>query len=159
MTTREELIGGFRMMIREGLRTTAVFGPEDWVYRVHDEDGGWNVKQVYCHLTATADITPGFIAAMSQTPEAQNTAAGLDVDAFNAQGIAAREGMSESELMEAFKASHEKLIEFVRGMPDEQLQQRRRFGAQEGPVADIMASALVLHGLSHIYHAQSRPLN
>ena len=159
MTTREELIDGFRMIVREGLRTTASFGPDDWSYQVHDEEGGWSVKQVYCHLTATADITPGFIAAMSQTPEGQNTAAGLDVDAFNARGIAAREGMGESELMEAFKTSHEKLIEFVQGMPEEQLQQRRRFGAQEGPVVDIMASALVLHGLSHIYHTTVRPLN
>ena len=61
--------------------------------------------------------------------------------------------------MEAFKASHEKLVEFVQGMPEEQLLQRRRFGALEGPVIEIMQSTLVLHGLSHIYHAQSRPLN
>jgi len=45
MTTRGELIEGFRMMTREGLRTTAHFGPEDWAYQVHDEDGG----STYCH--------------------------------------------------------------------------------------------------------------
>ena len=58
-----------------------------------------------------------------------------------------------------FKTAYEKLIEFVQGMPEEQLQQRRRFGQLEAPVVDIMQSVLVLHGISHVYHAQFRPLN
>ena len=159
MTTRDELIDGFRLILREGLRTTRDFGPDDWSYQVHDEGGGWTAKQVYAHLVATADITPVFVGAFSQAEEGQNTAADLDIDAFNAQGIASREGLDGTELMASFKASYEKLIEFVQGMSEEQLEQRRVFGAQNAPVAEIMDSALVLHGLSHIYHAQSRPLN
>ncbi len=159
MTSREELIEGFRMIIREGLRTMRGYGPDDWKDQVHDEEGGWTVKHVYCHLAATAEVTPAFIGALSQTPEGQDTAGSLDIDAFNAQNVAARESMSESELMEAFKTSHEKLIEFVQGMPEEQLQQRRRFGPVEGPVADLMDTVLVLHGLSHIYYAADRPLS
>ncbi len=157
MTTREELIDGFRMIIREGLRTTRDYGPDDWTYVVHDEEGGWTVNQLYCHLTGTADVLPGLVGALAQAQEGQNAGADIDIDTFNAKGVAAREELSESELMEAFKASHEKLIEFIQGMPEEQLQQRRRFGPYDGPLADIMASALVLHGLSHIYHAQARP--
>lgn len=159
MTTREELIDGFRMIIREGLRTTADFAPDGWKQQVHDEEGGWNVKQIYCHLAATADIVPGFIGALSQAPKEHDAAAGLDIDTLNAQGVADRESMSEQELMRAFKASHEKLIEFVRGLPEEQLEQHRTFGPLKGPVADIMATALVLHALSHIYHAADRPLS
>ena len=159
MTTREELIDGFRMIIREGLRTTAHLGPDDWKAVVHDEEGGWNVKQVYCHLTAIADVTPGLLGALSQTAEGEDAGANLDIDAFNAQNVASREGMSEAELMEAFEASHEKLIEFLQDVPDEQLQQRRRFGPVEGTVAEVMATILVLHDLSHIYHAADRPTN
>ncbi len=159
MTTREELIDGFRMIIREGLRTTAHFGPDDWKAVVHDEEGGWNVKQVYCHLTAIAEITPGFLGALSQTAEGEDAGANLDIDAFNAQNVASREGMSEPELMEAFKTSHEKLIEFLQDVPDDQLQQRRRFGPVEGTVAEVIATILVLHDLSHIYHAADRPTN
>ena len=159
MTTRDELLDGFRLILREGLRTTRDFGPDDWAYQVHDEGGGWTAKQVYAHLAATADITPGFVGAMSQAEEGQNTAANLDIDALNAQGIASREGLDGPELMAGFQASYEKLIEFVQGMPEEQLEQRRRFGAVEAPVAEIMDSALVLHGISHVYHAQTRPLN
>ena len=72
---------------------------------------------------------------------------------------ASREALDGPALMAGFQASYEKLIEFVQGMPEEQLEQRRVFGAQNAPVAEIMDSALVLHGLSNVYHAQSRPLN
>lgn len=158
MTTREELIDGFRMVVREGLRTTASLGPDDWKQQVHDEEGGWNVKQVFCHLTATVDALPAFAAMLAQAQPGENPGAGFDIDSFNAQGVAAREGMSESELMQAFKTSHEKAIDVVREMPEEQLQQQRRFGPLEGTVADIAATALVLHALSHIYHAADQPL-
>lgn len=159
MTTRDELLDGFRLIMREGERTTRDFGPDDWSYQVHDEGGGWTAKQVYAHLAATADIVPGLVGALSQAEEGRNTAANLDIDAINAQGIANREGLDGPELMASFQAAYEKLIEFVQGMPEEQLEQRRRFGVVEAPVAEIMDSALVLHGISHIYHAQSRPLN
>lgn len=156
MTTREELIDGLRMIVREGLRTTKDFGPDDWTYQIHDDEGGWTRKQIYCHLTATAELSPGLLAALANAPEGQDAGAGLDIGAFNAQQVAAREQMPEAELIEAFKASHEKLIEFVQDMPQEQLQQRRRFGALEAQVGDMMASVLVLHSLSHIYLASTR---
>jgi hypothetical protein len=159
MTTRDELIEGFRMIVREGLRTTRDFGPDDWSYQVDDEDAGWTAKQIYAHLAATADVVPVLVGALSDAEEGQNTIANIDVDAYNAQSIASREGLDGPELMANFQSSHEKLIEFIQSMPEEQLEQRRVFGAQHAPVAEIIDSALVLHGLSHIYHAQSRPLN
>lgn len=159
MTTRDELIGGIRMLIQEAQRTTARFKPDDWTYQVHDEGGGWTAKQLYCHLASTAEITPGFVSAMSQAAEGQNLAANLDIDAFNTQGVTKYAAMGSAELVGAVKTQYEKLIEFVKAMPDDQLQQKRRFGAMEGPVVDIMQTALVLHGISHIYNAQSRPLN
>ncbi len=159
MTTREELIDGFRMLVREGLRTTRDLTPEGWKAQVHDEEGGWTVHAIYCHLAATADIVPGFIGALSQAPKDQDTAANIDIDALNAQGVAGRTDLGGPELIEAFQASHEKLIEFVQGMPEEQLEQHRTFGPLKGRVADIMQTALVLHGLSHVYHAADQPQN
>ena len=157
MTTREELADGFRMILREGLRTTATFGPEDWQATVHDEENGWNVKQVYCHLAAVAEITPGFIGSLAQQGEGEDAAAGFDVDEFNAQAVAAKEKLSEPELVEAFKTLHEKLIQFIEELPEEQLTRQIRFGAVAGPAADVMETILVLHGLSHVYHAADRP--
>ena len=159
MTTRDELIEGLRMIAREGLRTTAGYGADDWAYQVHDEGGGWTVKQVYCHLTSTAEVLPGLAGALANAEEGQNAAASIDIDSFNAQGVAAREKLEESALLEAFSGAYDKAIEAVQALPEEQLQLRRRFGAIEAPVADLIETFVVLHGLSHVYHAQSRPLN
>ncbi|MCH8026145.1 MAG: maleylpyruvate isomerase N-terminal domain-containing protein [Chloroflexi bacterium] len=149
MTTREELIDGFRMIIREGQRTTGDFAPGHWTTRVHDEEDGWNVKQIYAHLTAVAEVTPGLLGALANAdeerpPDAETTP------------VAARAELSPEELMQAFESAFQKLIEFVQTMPEEHLEMRRKFGEVEGQVADIMSSVIVLHGLAHIYLASTR---
>ncbi|MDP3767267.1 MAG: maleylpyruvate isomerase N-terminal domain-containing protein [Dehalococcoidia bacterium] len=159
MTTRQDLIDGFQMIARQGTRVAEGFGPQDWSYQVHDEEAGWTVKHTYCHLTASAEVLPGLLGALSQAKEGDNAAAGIDINAFNAQSVAAREGMSEPELIQAFQTAHEKAIEVVQNLSDEQLQQRRRFGAIEAPVAELLDTFFILHGISHIYHTTSRPLN
>lgn len=159
MTTKQELIEGLRMIAREGERVTASYGPDDWAYAVHDEEGGWSVKQLFCHLVGTAEALPGIAGALSQAEEGQNIAANLDIDDFNAQGVSAREKMSTAELIQALKDAYEKAAEAVEGLPDDQLVQQRQFGQVKGSVADLIQTFVVLHGLSHVYHAQSRPLN
>jgi hypothetical protein len=158
-TTREQLIDGLRMVVREGLRTTRDYGPDDWQYLVHDEDGGWTVKKVYAHLAASAESMPGLISMMQQAPADQNPLAGFDLDAFNAQGIAAKEELGEAEVMTKFQEAFEKLAEFIKGLPDEQLQQVRRVGQITAPGVDLLQNIMVLHGMSHVYHAQFRPLS
>ena len=152
MTTRDELVEGFRMIVREGLRVTSTFGPSDWQRQVHGE-GGWDRKKIYCHLTAVAEITPGLVGNLANQSKGQDAAAGLDIDAFNAQLVAAKEQLSEQELMAAFRTAYEKLIEFIKTVPEEQLVRKVKFGAVEGPVIDVVDSVLVLHGLAHIYSA------
>lgn len=159
MTTREEIVDGLRMISREGLRTTSGFGPDDWGFTVHDEEGGWTTKQIYCHLTATADILPGLIGALAQAEEGKNIAGGMDINAMNAQAVEARQDLSDKDLIEAFAASYEKAVEAVQGLPEDQLQQKRQFGVLKAPVAELIDTFIILHGLAHVYSAQSRPLN
>ncbi len=156
MTTREDLIDGLKMIVREGLRTTATFGPDDWTYTVHDEENGWNTKQVYCHLTAIAEILPGMASQFAQAGDGVDAAAGIDVGAMNAQAVAAKEQLSEADLMQEFQVSHEKAIEFVTGMPEEQLQHTLRVMDIQAPLAEILDTLVILHGVMHIYHAQDR---
>lgn len=159
MTTRQELLDGVAMIIREGQRTTAAFGPNDWSYKIHAEEGGWTVKQIYSHLASTAEVMPMLVGALEQTGEGQNAAANLDVNQFNAQGVAQRESLSEKELLDAFKTSYEKAAEYLKTVPEEKLQMTRRFGQIEAPVAELIDTYFVLHALGHIYNCTSRPLN
>lgn len=154
MTTREDLIQGFQMILREGQRITSKFSPEDWKIQVHDDEGGgWNRKQVYSHVTAIAEIAPSLAPNLADLPEGGDAGAGIDINALNEQLVAAKNALSESELMDAFKAAYENLIKFVQEMPDEQLEAQTTFGAVSGSVADVVDSLIVLHGIAHIYGA------
>ncbi len=154
MTTRENLVDGLKMMIREGQRITSGFEPDDWKIQVHDDEGGgWNRKQVYCHVTAIGEIAPSMAPNLAAVPAGGDAGAGVDINAMNAQLVAAKEAMSESELMVAFTAAYEKLIEFVKEMPQEQLDAQTTFGSISGSVADVVDSLIILHGLAHIYSA------
>lgn len=155
-TTKQQLIDGFELIIREGLRTTGDFSPDDWNVAVHDDEGGWNRKQILCHVTATAEATPGLFGALVNGAEGQDAGAGFDIGAFNAQAVADREHLPAEELRAKFKSAFENLIEFTRNVPDEQLEQRRQFGDLEGNVGDMMSSLLVLHSLAHIYLSSIR---
>jgi hypothetical protein len=154
MTTRRDLIEGFQMIIREGQRVMSTFGPDDWKRAVHGEEDGWDRKQVYAHLAATAEIVPAFVGNLaSRGGDGQDAAAGFDINAFNAQQVARMEQLGEQELMETFKTAHEKLIAFVETIPEDQLEVPAKFGHVEGTVAEVMDSTLVLHALAHIYSA------
>jgi hypothetical protein len=157
MTTRDELVTGLQTVLREGVRVMSGFGPDDWSVKVLDEGGTWTRKQAYAHITATAEITPGFVGGMAKAAGA-DAMAGFDINAFNAQMVTAKEKMSGPEVMAAYKAGYEKVIEFVKAMPDEQLQAKAKFGRLEGQVGEIMDSVLVLHSMAHIYGAGGSPL-
>jgi hypothetical protein len=158
-TTREDLIDGLQLVLREGLRVTEGFGPDDWKKPAlgGDEDG-WDRRQVYCHLTALAEVTPGLVGNLANLQPGQDGAAGLDIDAFNAQTVAAKASLSEQDLMSAYKTGYEKLIEFVKTMPQDQLDREGKFGELEGKVADVMNGVLVLHSVAHVYGAGGSPL-
>ena len=157
MTTKAELIEGLRVVLREGTRVMSGFGPDDWKRPAVGDEDGWNRRQVYCHLTALAEITPGMAAGLANAAPGQDTAAGLDINALNAQMVAAKEKMAGPELMAAYKTGYEKLIDFVRAMPEEQLTRTAKFGELQGQIADIMDGVLVLHSIAHIYGAGGSP--
>ena len=158
MTTRDELIAGLRVVLREGMRVTSAFGPDDWKRPALGDEEGWNRKQVYSHLTALAEITPGFVGGLANAAPGQDGAAGLDINAFNAQLVASKAALSDQELLQAFKSGYEKLIDFVQAMPDDQLNRTAKFGALEGQLSDILDGVLVLHSVAHIYGAGGSPL-
>lgn len=158
-TSKADLVAGLQTVLREGNRVMGGFGPDDWKKPALDADvEGWTRKQVYCHITALAEVTPGFIGGLASAPEGTDGAAGMDINALNAQLVAGKEALSGAELQAAFKAGYENVIKFVEGMPDEQLAGQRKFGQIEGTLGDVMSGVLVLHSAAHIYNAGGSPL-
>ncbi len=153
MATREDIIQALELTVREGKRTTSLFAEGEWDAR---RDSGWTPRQVYCHLAATAKIVPQLGAGLANASEDTDIAGGMDINAMNAQAVGQMESMEPGQIMQAFETNYAELIDYVKNLPEEQLQAKRRFLSDSVPVADILASSIGLHGIHHVYEAYSR---
>ncbi len=155
MATREEIVAGLELTVAQAKRTTALFAEGEWGDK---RAAGWTPKQVYSHLASVAAIVPNLAQGLANAPEDQDITQGMDIDEMNAQSVAAMASMTPEQVMTAFEENYGKLIDFMRSLPDEQLNARRRYISDMVPVSDILASAIMLHGIHHVYEAQSRGL-
>jgi hypothetical protein len=153
MATKEEIIAGLELTISQAKRTTALFaeGEYDWKRAT-----GWTPKEVYAHLAAVAAIIPQMGQGLAAASEGTDIAQGMDINAMNAQAVGGMASMDFPQTMQAFEANYRKLIDYVKELPDEQMNQKRRFFSESIPVSDILANTVVLHGLHHVYEANSR---
>ena len=153
MATKQEIIEGLELTIAQARRTTALYAEGEW-----DGNGppAWAPREVYSHLASVAAMIPGFSQAMIAAPEDRDLVDGLDVNSMNAQAVGSMSSMTPEQVMQAFEANYRKLIDFVKSVPDDQLNARRRFASDPVPVSDIVGSNIMLHGLHHVYEAASR---
>jgi hypothetical protein len=153
MATKEEIIAGLELTISQAKRTTSLFaeGEHEWKRAT-----GWTPKEVYAHLAAVAAIVPQLGQGLAAAPEGTDIAQGMDINAMNAQAVGGMESMEFPQVMQAFETNYRKLIDYVKELPDHQMDQKRRFFSESIPVSDILANTVVLHGLHHVYEANSR---
>ncbi len=153
MANREDIIQALELTVREGKRTTSLYAEGEWDAK---RESGWTPRQVYSHLAATAKIVPQLGAGLANASEDTDIGAGMDINAMNAQAVDQMEGMEPAQIMQAFETNYSELIDYVKNLPDEQLQAKRRFLSDSVPVSDILASSIGLHGIHHVYEAFSR---
>ncbi len=153
MTSKGEIVAGLELTVTQGKRTTSLFTEGEWDSK---RACGWTPKEVYSHLASVAAIVPNLAQGLMNAPENQDIAEGMDVDDMNATSVAAMASMTPERVMKAFEVNYGKLIDFVKSLPDEQLNAKRRFISDTVPVSDILASAIMLHGIHHVYEAASR---
>jgi DinB superfamily len=153
MATKEEIIAGLELTVSQAKRTTALWAEGEWDWK---RATGWTPKEVYAHLAAVAGVIPQLGQGLSAAPENADIAQGMDINAMNAQAVGGMASMTFPQVMETFESNYEKLIDYVKSVPDDTLNQKRRFFSEPIPVSDILANTVVLHGLHHVYEANSR---
>jgi hypothetical protein len=150
MATREEIISGLELMVAQAKRTTSFFGEGEWDAK---RPAGWTPKEIYSHLSAVAAMVPQLAQGLTAAPEERDISSGMDIGQLNAASVNAMASMAPEQVMQAFEQNYSKLIEFIKAMPEEQLNMKRTFLGLTLPVSDIMANTLMLHGLHHVYEA------
>ena len=153
MATTEEIIAGLELTVSQAKRTTSLFaeGEYDW-----KRAGGWTPKEIYSHLAAVAGVIPQLGQGLAAAPEGTDIAQGMDINGMNAKAVGGMASMDFDQTMQAFETNYRKLIDYVRELPDDTMSQKRRFFSESIPVSDILANTVVLHGLHHVYEANSR---
>ena len=147
MATKEEIIAGLELTISQGKRTTSLFAEGEWDWK---RATGWTPKETYSHLAAVAGLIPQLGQGLAAAPENVDISKGMDINSMNDQAVGSMKDMS------TFETNYRKLIDYVRTVPDETLDQKRSFLSEPIPVSDILANVVMLHGLSHVYEANSR---
>ena len=101
-------------------------------------------------------MVPNLGQGLLNAPEGQDIIQGMDVNQMNAQAVGAMKSMSPEQVMQTFETNYRKLIDYVKSLPDDLLKQKRSLLSDPIPVSDILASTIMLHGLHHVYEANSR---
>jgi len=153
MATKEEIITGLELTISQAKRTTSLYAEGEWDWK---RTTGWTPKETYSHLAAVAGIVPQLGQGLAAAPESTDISQGMDINAMNAQAVASMASMDAKQVMETFESNYQKLIDHVKSVPDEVLNTKRSFLSEPIPVSDILANVVMLHGLSHVYEANSR---
>jgi hypothetical protein len=150
MATRDELISGLEMLIREGRRLATDLGPQQWE-QVVDLDG-WKNKEVLAHVASVGSLVPQMAGGFASAGPGNDAMASIDIDQLNAAMVGQRAGKSATELADELESAYIGVIKFVREAPDELLTTRvTARGHKDIPMSDIMNRMVVLHGLGHVY--------
>ncbi len=150
VTTKQDFAKAVDALVERGESIAASLSPADWQKTVYE--GGWNVKQAYCHLAAMAGTASFLInMAASPLPSSGGGQGGFDVDAWNAREVAARQDKPIEEILAELKSGYARSIKAVEATSDELLAKEMTmpWGAS-GTLAEILVSSVTGHSAEHL---------
>ncbi|MDP2948916.1 MAG: maleylpyruvate isomerase N-terminal domain-containing protein [Chloroflexota bacterium] len=153
MATKQEITSAIRAFVERAETIAGRLSPADWQKTVYEQ--GWTVKQAYCHLAAMGGAVPFFIsmAASPQPPAgAGGGGGGFDVDAWNAQQVAARQDKPIDEILSELKAGHENGIKTVEVTSEELLVKEIALPFEDlsGSLGDLLTQTATGHNQVHL---------
>jgi hypothetical protein len=149
VTTKQDIVKAVGAFVDRAEGIAAGLSPADWQKTVYE--GGWNVKQVYCHLAAMGGSSAFLINMAVNPPPPSGGQGGFDVDAWNAHEVGARQGRPVEEILGELKSGYAKGIGVVEATSDELLAKQMTvpWGAS-GTLAEILVGSVVGHNAEHL---------
>lgn len=150
MATRQEIADTVRSFIQRADRVAAGLSPADWERTTYEQ--GWTVKQSYCHLASLGGSIPFFVNMATNPQPASALGGGFDIDAWNAQQVAQRQGRSTEEILTELRTGFEGSLKFLDGVSDEVLsgEMTSPFSGQRMALADLLVGSFVDHHSMHL---------
>jgi hypothetical protein len=156
MATKQEIVDALHLFVQRVEKVTAGLSPDDWQKSVYE--GGWTIKQAFCHLAAMSSAVPFIInLAAAPAPPTQGkggdggTGTAFDVDAWNAREVGSRENKPVEETLAEVRTGHENSIKAVEATSEELLV--KEFRAPWGlvaPLGDALLETVNGHNGGHL---------
>ena len=150
VTTKQDIVKAVDAFADRAGSIAAGLSPADWQKTVYE--GGWNVKQAYCHLAAMAGGAAFVInLAASPPPSGGGGQGGFDVDAWNAREVCAREDKPIEEILAELKSGCAASINAVEATSDELLAKEVTMPwGVSGTLAEVLATSVTEHNATHL---------
>jgi len=152
--SRHDVIDAINALRGDVERLVEVTPEGAWTRGVYEN--GWNAKQVLGHLAAMSGVA-NFVMMMAQAPNAGMGGGGaFDIDQFNAQQTAMREGKTPADLLDEIRGNFTRDVSAVEKAPDDLLFKHYKAPwdvegkAVEGTVADVIVGSLKGHYRGHL---------
>ena len=91
MATKDELIHGVELLIREGGRLATDIRPEQWE-NIVDLDG-WKSKEVLAHVASVGGLVQPMVSGMATAAPGADAMAALNLDQLNAAMVGQRDAL------------------------------------------------------------------
>ena len=145
---KEDVIGAIHSVRQEVERLVSSTPESAWSGPGYEQ--GWNAEQLLCHMASTSGVA-GFLIAMAKAPGTGGMGADFDIDAWNAQAVAARQEKPLAEILEEVRGNCQRDIESVQAAADDLLAQHFRAPWEtEGPLADVIIDSIGEHIMTHV---------
>ncbi len=151
MATRDELMEGLQFVPAQARRVAGMLDAADeWDVR---RDAGWTPKEMYIHVATVFGMMPMMGPGVLNAPPEADVIAGIDMAAFNEQGVARMRSMEANVVVEALSANCGKMSEWVKSLTDEDLESQHRFRGMPMTMSDFLMTATVMHAFHHLFEA------
>ena len=145
---KRDVIDAIRSAQQEVERLVSSAPESAWSKQAYER--GWNAKQLLCHIASTSGVA-GFLIGMAKTPGSGGMGADFDIDAFNAQQVAARQEKPVVEVLEEVCGNCQRDIESVQNAPDDLLAQHFRAPwDMEGSLGNVIVGSVEGHFMMHV---------
>jgi hypothetical protein len=150
VTTKQDIVEATGAFVDRAKSLAASLSSADWQKTVYE--GGWNVKQAYCHLAAMAGVANLLInMAASPLPSTGGGQGGFDVDAWNAREVGARQHRPVEEILAELKSGYANNIGTVEATSDELLaKEMTTFWGESGTLSDLIMTSVIDHNAEHL---------
>ena len=116
----------------------------------------WKLKQLLDHITGWDELVAGAFRTHAQGGPPDTLMKPSGIDQYNASSVEQRRAFSLEESRQAYHSSREVVINAIRDMPDDQLEQR--FPAPWGGTCTVSSVVKIFadHELEHARQIESR---